>query len=132
MFGPAAQIAREALLYPGARTRDPAPPTRFMGRKSCSVHIGILQAAAGGEAHSLRYKFHAFPCTFSTLPRSSTFAESLLLPIKGKNGLRQADEENIKLRGLFKVFAAPKEALKHQAARNGHLEDADNFQALRE
>jgi hypothetical protein len=42
----------------------------------------------------------------------------------------QADEENIKLRGLFKVFAAPKEALKHQAARNGYLEDADNFQAL--
>lgn len=41
-----------------------------------------------------------------------------------------ADAENGKLRTLLKAIASPKEAVKHQAARNGHLEDVENFQAL--
>src|SRR5574343_360238 len=50
---------------------------------------------------------------------------------KCRDASRQAaDEENLALRGLFKVLSSPKEALKRQAARNGYLEDAGNFQAL--
>lgn len=41
-----------------------------------------------------------------------------------------ANEENLALKGLFKALSSPKECLKRQAARNGHLEDAENFQDL--
>lgn len=41
-----------------------------------------------------------------------------------------ADTENGKLRTLLKAIASPKEAVKHQDTRNGHLEDVENFQAL--
>lgn len=50
---------------------------------------------------------------------------------KCRDASRQlADAKNGKLRSLLKAIASPKEAVKHQAARNGHLEDVENFQAL--
>lgn len=42
-----------------------------------------------------------------------------------------ADEANTKIRSEFKVFGiSSKEAVKLKSLRNGHLEDAENFQAL--
>jgi hypothetical protein len=57
--------------------------------------------------------------------------ESIARFEKCRDASRQlADAENGKLRTLLKAMASPKDALKHQAARNGHLEDVENFQAL--
>lgn len=57
--------------------------------------------------------------------------ESIARFEKCRDASRQlADAENGKLRTLLKAIASPKEAVKHQAARNGHLEDFENFQAL--
>lgn len=57
--------------------------------------------------------------------------ESIARFEKCRDASRQlADAENGKLRTLLKAIASPKEAVKHQAERNGHLEDVENFQAL--
>lgn len=57
--------------------------------------------------------------------------ESIARFEKCRDASRQlADAENGKLRTLLKAMASPKDSLKHQAARNGHLEDVENFQAL--
>ncbi len=57
--------------------------------------------------------------------------ESIVRFEKCRDASRQlADAENGTLRKLLKAISSPKEAVKHQAARNGHLEDVENFQAL--
>lgn len=69
MFCTTSATRRRTLLYPGARTRDPAPPARFLGGENCSVQRGRSPHGYWGLA---RFGSPLISCDSMHIPCAST------------------------------------------------------------
>lgn|GEM_PF-3226003 len=89
---------------------------------------GLVEAIAEGvkkmSAHQLEFE--------TALAEIRRHDEEILRHEKVREASKAAaDEANAKIRSEYKAFGInAKEAVKLKVARNGHLEDAENFQAL--